>query len=193
VNPVALMAAVVAVSTPSGTFSPSTVQITEGDSVTWNLSGGDHNVRFAGEPAGPFQSTYSKTFPAAGTFTYVCDAHSGMRGAVVVSKAAVAPTPGPTPPVVPGSPQSVPQGGQEGNGVAVAAIRAGRSHLRFVTNGPVIGQATILQGRGIRRFVRFQGGPGLVKAPFKRLRPGRYRIVLRYNGEGPIRKSWVVK
>jgi plastocyanin len=80
------------------TFSPETVTIAPGESVTWEWAEevGRHNVvpDNGNEPApsgvlrdGPF--TYTHTFNTAGTYRYYCGAHGGpggvgMSGTVVV-------------------------------------------------------------------------------------------------------------
>ena len=72
-------------------FSPSTVTITKGGTVTWNNNGSTaHNVTFtttAGAPTniGNFTSgSKSVTFPNSGTFQYQCTNHAGMQGTVTV-------------------------------------------------------------------------------------------------------------
>lgn len=73
-------------------FSPASVSITRGGTVTWsNGSSTVHNVTFstAGSPAniGNFTSSsggLSRTFPTAGTYSYQCTNHAGMNGTVKV-------------------------------------------------------------------------------------------------------------
>lgn len=82
-------------------FTPSSLTITAGDTVTWTNTGGTHNVNgststFAGNPAS-FGSgspaaapwTYSYTFTQAGTYNYQCDPHAamGMTGQITVNAA----------------------------------------------------------------------------------------------------------
>jgi plastocyanin len=82
---------------PNNTFSPATVTVAPGGSVTWvwGEGSGQHNVvPDAGEPAssgvlaaGP--KTYTYTFTTPGTYRYYCVAHGniggvGMSGIVVV-------------------------------------------------------------------------------------------------------------
>ncbi len=81
----------VTVTTPDNTFSPPTVTITAGGTVTWQFSGSTHNVTFTGTaPAGgniPDQdpgNAASRLFAAAGTYGYACTRHNGMTGQVVV-------------------------------------------------------------------------------------------------------------
>jgi plastocyanin len=78
--------------TPANTFSPQTVTVTQGDSVTWTNGGGPHNVHFDDNsfdepPDAAFPPwTVSRTFAEPGSFTYYCEAHSfvGMTGTVNV-------------------------------------------------------------------------------------------------------------
>jgi plastocyanin len=77
----------------TNTFSPKTVTISQGDSVTWTNAGGFHNVKFDdGTVVHELSSsawTASRAFASAGTFSYFCEAHQaeGMTGTVVVNAA----------------------------------------------------------------------------------------------------------
>jgi plastocyanin len=97
--PVAAAADQTVTPTPANTFTPATVSVTQGESVTWtNVPGSFHNVHFDDgsfvQP--PFVSasawTVSRTFDDAGSFTYYCDAHLfvGMTGVVNVAAAPLA-------------------------------------------------------------------------------------------------------
>jgi plastocyanin len=105
VQPVAAADYPVAVS--SDVFTPSTVTINAGDSVTWSNTGGSHNVHFDDgsfiQPPSPDSTmwTATRSFTAPTTLRYYCEAHggpggSGMSGRVVVS-AGGAPPPSPPP------------------------------------------------------------------------------------------------
>ena len=79
------------ITTPNNSFSPGTVTIQPGQTVTWQFSGTVHNVTFAGPaPTGgniPDQqpgNAVSRTFATAGTYGFDCTRHSGMTGQVVV-------------------------------------------------------------------------------------------------------------
>jgi plastocyanin len=80
------------VTTPGETFSPATVTIATGGSVTWQFTGSTrHNVTFSGTaptggniPDTDAGGSASRTFGAAGTYSYSCTRHSGMNGTVVV-------------------------------------------------------------------------------------------------------------
>ena len=95
----------------SRTFSPSTVNISVGDTVRWTWASSNHSVtsgtsctadsQFCSTndmdcPAGALSNAgtvYQHTFAQAGTFSYFCEAHcgSGMVGTVNVAAACVAP------------------------------------------------------------------------------------------------------
>jgi plastocyanin len=73
-------------------FTPPTVTIKRGGTVTFDFEGVGHNVFFDNAPPGApaniagVNANVSKTltFPATGTFAYNCHIHPGMRGTVVV-------------------------------------------------------------------------------------------------------------
>ena len=68
-------------------FSPSATMIALGGQVTWTWSGSQpHNVTFQSGESSATQSsgTFSRTFTAAGSFSYQCTVHSGMQGSVSV-------------------------------------------------------------------------------------------------------------
>ena len=80
----------VTVSTPGDSFSPQSVTIAPGGTVTWSISGATHNVTFGATapPGGNIPDTrgasVSRSFPAAGTYDYQCTRHDGMTGRVLV-------------------------------------------------------------------------------------------------------------
>lgn len=92
-------------------FSPATVNVSVGDTVTWtnNEAGGVPHTA-SSDTAGVFDSgnlnngqSFSRTFTQAGTVAYHCNVHPGMTGSVVVTAAAATtPAPGATsaPPAV---------------------------------------------------------------------------------------------
>jgi plastocyanin len=94
--------------TAANTWAPDTVAIATGERVTWNFDGGNgvsHNVKGTTGPAEdpdwatyetPFVSTgtASRQFTRPGTYSFVCQAHTGtMTGTVTVTGAPVTPTP----------------------------------------------------------------------------------------------------
>ena len=74
-------------------FSPGTVTVTEGDTVTWtNDDATAHTATgdgFDSERLDPGQ-TATITFSTAGTYAYGCAIHAQMQGTVVVEAAAAA-------------------------------------------------------------------------------------------------------
>jgi plastocyanin len=75
----------------SDTFTPGTVNIAVGGTVTWTFGARAHNVIFSGtKPSGGdinpavSNTTASRTFRVAGSFGYACTVHPGMNGTVVV-------------------------------------------------------------------------------------------------------------
>lgn len=86
----------------SNTFSPKTVTVSQGDTVTWSNAGGFHNVKF---DDGSFTTTLSssawtepRTFPTAGTYRYYCEAHGGPDGVDMSGTVVVVPPSGTTTP-----------------------------------------------------------------------------------------------
>jgi plastocyanin len=80
------------VAVKNNAFSPTTVKVKKGGKVVWKWTQGGvpHNVTPAGGGAGSKTSsrkgfTFTKSFPRAGTFRYVCTIHSSMRMSVRVS------------------------------------------------------------------------------------------------------------
>ena len=75
--------------TASNTFSPATVNIAAGGTVTWSFAA-LHNVTFGtnkptgGDIGNTETGTVARTFPAAGSFAYNCTLHPGMNGTVNV-------------------------------------------------------------------------------------------------------------
>lgn len=80
-------------------FSPATLTIAVGDTVTWTNA--DEEAHTATAADGTFDSgslgtgaSFSFTFTEAGTFPYICEFHPQMEGTIVVEAAS---TPAPTP------------------------------------------------------------------------------------------------
>ena len=88
----------------STVFTPSTLNIHAGDTVTWHNAGGFHNVLADDSSFGTSVSssawTFSHTFDSAGTFGYFCEQHgspgAGMFGTIHVA-ATTPPPPDPKP------------------------------------------------------------------------------------------------
>jgi len=94
-----------AVQLASNSFSPDSITIHVGDTVTWTRVDGTHNVKAddgsfrlgeppTGDPGGTWV-TASHTFSQAGTFRYYCELHGqpnggGMAGVIIVQASAPA-------------------------------------------------------------------------------------------------------
>jgi plastocyanin len=71
-------------------FSPATVKIKTGQSVTWRFKDAPtpHNVKGGGgikSKASITTGSYTHKFTKKGTFSYICTIHPNMKGKVVVS------------------------------------------------------------------------------------------------------------
>ena len=79
------------IATTSNTFTPSTLTISKGTTVTFTFQATQHNVNFgstAGAPANISNTANSgvqRLFANAGTFGYDCTLHAGMSGTIVVN------------------------------------------------------------------------------------------------------------
>jgi plastocyanin len=107
-------------------YTPASVSLYQGETVTWTNAGGDHNVFFEDgsfnmpNPSSTSLWTVSRTFNTTGTFGYYCAFHGlSMSGTVVVSPAPPGGIPpggggggspgGPGPPSPPVSDKSAPR------------------------------------------------------------------------------------
>lgn len=78
-----------AVSVTDNVFSPNSIRVAPGATVTWTWATGAtlHNVTFASGASSQniaSGATFQRAFPAAGTFSYQCTLHPGMTGTVTV-------------------------------------------------------------------------------------------------------------
>jgi plastocyanin len=72
-------------------FTPSTLHIAAGETVTFTFGSVAHNVFFAARtgvpadiPGNNANDMFDRQFTTAGTYTYACHIHPGMQGSVVV-------------------------------------------------------------------------------------------------------------
>jgi len=94
-------------------YGPSSLNVTQGDTVTWtNLDSVEHDVVVTSGPESfrsPLLSmgeSWSHTFTFPGSYSYICSLHPDMRAAVAAAPVAApptsaAPTPTPTPQAAP--------------------------------------------------------------------------------------------
>lgn len=80
-------------------FTPSTITVKVGDTVTWTNNGPSKHTATADD--GSFDSgnlsagqTFSHTFQTAGTFSYICTIHPFMKAQVVVQSGGSTSNPG---------------------------------------------------------------------------------------------------
>jgi amicyanin len=71
-------------------FSPATITVKAGSTVVWtNNDAIQHDVTFDGGGIASsvlnHSDTFSHTFPAAGTYHYICSIHPFMHGTVIVT------------------------------------------------------------------------------------------------------------
>jgi plastocyanin len=156
--------------TSSDAFTPASVTVNVGETVTWKNQGGDHNVKFDDgsfeQPANPNSSawTVSRTFTYTGSFRYYCEAHGGPGGAGMSGTVTVQSASGPPSGTPPGmSPSPIP-------GTSPAPMNVS---LRLSDYTPRRGQRIRFYGS-----VRPQHDGRLVHVQ-RRTRTGRYRTVAR--------------
>jgi plastocyanin len=78
--------------TPAIAFTPASVNLAVGGTVTFAFGAVGHNVFFDGAPAGApapidgvnANTNVQRTFATAGTYNYNCHIHPGMHGTIVV-------------------------------------------------------------------------------------------------------------
>lgn len=78
--------------TPSLSFTPGTLTVNAGETVTFAFGGIGHNVFFDAQPGTPADIdgtnanvSVTRVFNTAGTYHYSCHIHPSMRGTVVVN------------------------------------------------------------------------------------------------------------
>ena len=181
-------------------FSPSSVTIAPGDTVSWTFAGPDlnHSVTsdagqaesFDSDPVGsPLHApgdTFSHTFSATGSFGYFCKVHPSMRGRVTVQAPGSADT---TAPVV--------------SDLRVRGGRRGRRPTRIsLTLSEAAGLTLAFKRRrgSSPRKVSLRGEPGAnaVRLSLRRVPPGRYQLSVRAtddagNAAVPVRAGFRVR
>jgi plastocyanin len=77
---------------PSLAFTPSTITVAPGATVTFVFGSVGHNVFFDATPGAPADipgvnanTSVARSFATAGSFTFHCHIHAGMTGTVVVA------------------------------------------------------------------------------------------------------------
>jgi plastocyanin len=167
------------VTVANNAFAPVDLTITEGDIVTWTWTGPDTNhstttsaegqTTWDSDPGNAFPNhevghKFSKEFPHEGSFSYFCKTHADMKGRITVVNKVNNPNPPPTDTAAPefGTP----------------TVQVKRRRVRFRLDETAQVEAKL---RGpTRRTFKLSGkaGTNVLKLP-KRLKPGRYALVLR--------------
>jgi plastocyanin len=141
-------------------WTPDTVTIQVGDSVTWDNEQGFHNVLLGdsrlNQPGFPEDSSWNpppqRTFNDPGSYTFMCEVHPGMTGTVVVQGSG--PTPTPTPTATPTVGVPTPGGGAPDN---AAPTLSGVTVASGVRVGLTVGERATVNAR-------FASADGVVQA-----------------------------
>jgi len=164
--PAPALAANADVNVGDGFYDAPTAQIQPGESVTWHWTGSDqHTVTASANQTMSFRSplmgsgTFTRSFPKPGRFTYFCEVHSDMKGAVEVGPA---PFPDTLLPRVSGAKATV-----SGRTAKVGFRLSEKARVRVALSGPSKKVMTRLLAKGKRSI------------SFRHLRAGRYRTSLR--------------
>jgi plastocyanin len=142
-----------AVAVLDGSFSPATLTIAAGDTVTWtNEDDSPHTVTSGTFDSGNLEAgaTFSFTFTEPGTYAYLCSYHDEMQATIVVEPASAP---------APAAPTEAPTASQEASGTAggggtAASHAAGHGGAQPDTALPVPAQlndvlAPLLIGLGL--------------------------------------------
>lgn len=126
-------------------YSPTTIEIAAGGSVTWANNDSEEHTVTANDSSwdsGVFDTggTYSRTFQTAGSFGYFCLIHPDMTGTVVVTGT------GGTPPTDPPAPDPTPPPGEDPTPPPVEPPPAGPSDVAIVDFGFEPGSITVGTG-----------------------------------------------
>jgi plastocyanin len=184
-------------------FDQPDVTIDVGDTVTFTIASGStpHSFAFADgtsyppapEPPGTAWDNQSRTFTAAGDYTYVCGAHPAMTGVIRVQ---AAPTPTPTATPAPSS-EPLQVRSLRLTAATFCTKRGKRCRKPGVKLRIDLSQPAAVAGRLTRRakgygrvdFGTVAAGPRTLRfsrnASGRRLKAGRYRLELTIAGAAP--------
>jgi plastocyanin len=179
-------------------FTPSQVNISVGDSVTWTFdnptnqhnviakadsptawSTGDGQWSLNHDDVGPIE------FTAEGTYTFYCQVHPGMEGTVIVGAGAPPPPPPASPPPPSDTTITTPApGGETGDSVKPTVRRVSTETLRrgvrvrFRLSEPATVTVRVKRARRVVKSARVQAAAGTrtVTLRSKRLKKGRYTV-----------------
>jgi plastocyanin len=174
-------------------FTPSTVTIALGDTVTWTYAGPDTNHSVTSDPGQadswdsdpgrspsstdhPPGTTYARRFDVAGRFTYFCKVHPSMKGTVVVGG-------GGSPPPPPGDTTAPAISGLKAS--AGLACRHGARHCKpkpTVVRFSLSEDATVVLSVAGRKKATVQrdlkAGSNALRLSTRKLPPGKWKVAL---------------
>ncbi|HET9417168.1 MAG TPA: cupredoxin family copper-binding protein [Candidatus Limnocylindria bacterium] len=137
-----------------GFFSPATLTVAVGDTVTWtNVDDSPHTVSAATFDSGNLDGgqTFSFTFTEAGTFDYVCSYHDEMIASITVTgpAAATASTPAPSNAAAPAAPAATQRAASDDEQPDTALIETASTRLAGWVAPLLIGVGLIAFAVGI--------------------------------------------
>ncbi len=158
-------------------YSPSAITVTVGDAVTWTNNGSvpeGHTVTGDGLDSGTLRQgeSYSHTFTATGTFSYLCTLHPFMTGSVTVEAAPPSDSGG-TPPAGGAPPAANPSGGgttpdspssQSSDPTSTASPTAAGSESAAGSSLDAAGNASTLPQTGSNTWILAVAGLDLILA-----------------------------
>jgi plastocyanin len=167
-------------------FTPASVTITTGSTVTWtNNDTVPHTVAFSDEapqssetvdPGGTFEATFAE----AGSYAYVCTLHPGMEGVVEVAAAEAA---------AGAAPDATSSDGTSTSGLAAVgasgAVAAGEQLPGAGTTG-----VDIAQGEWALVSSALEAPPGTITFRFRNLGTVPHALRIRTSGSGRDRLEW---
>jgi plastocyanin len=172
-------------------FDPTSITISQGDTVTWHWAGPDtnHSVTsdpnqadsWDSDPAGPPNSlthppgsTFGHTFNTSGTFTYICKVHSFMTGKVIVNGPHGEPPPDTTAPAL----TKVSANGGRKCKPGAKHCKPKPTTIRFTLSEDARMKLTVPKHPGAHVTRSFKAGARSVKLSVKKLPPGKYTVKL---------------
>jgi len=167
-------------------FTPASVTITTGSTVTWtNNDTVPHTVAFSDE--GPQSSetidpggTFEATFAEAGSYAYVCTLHPGMEGVVEVAASEAA---------AGADPDATSSDGTSTSGL-VAAGASGAAAAGVQLPGAGIPGVDIAQGEWALVSSAVEAPPGTITFRFRNLGTVPHALRIRTSGSGRDRLEW---
>jgi plastocyanin len=173
-------------------FSPPSVSIALGETVTWHWAGPDTNHSVTSDPnqadswdSDPMRAplaadhppgdTFDYKFEKSGTFTYFCKVHPSMQGTVKVAGAGGEPPPPPADTDAPSITGLTAKGGQRCR-PRTKKCKGRPTTVRF--NLSEEAQVKITAGGKTRATLAGESGANTAKLSTKKLPPGKYTLAV---------------